>query len=301
MQRSSIQWTNFTSNPLQYRYLDGKIVWACIHASPGCFHCYAEQLALRYIRGKLFNVANMREVTPFVSEKEIHSILTYKPAKGKMCFLGDMTDIFGDWVSFDLIDKIFAAMAVRSDVTFQLLTKRAERMREYCTALNEYGVSRARSEISGINRISNTPWPLPNVWLGVSCEAQQYANERIPLLLLTPSVKRFVSYEPALGPIDLTALRPLPYSTPLIHGLDQVIVGAESGVGARPFDLSWARNIHRQCRAANIAFFFKQQGKRPIDHPDDNPNCDFFLNRKDSHGGDMEEWDAADRVREFPA
>lgn len=95
MQKSPIQWTNFTSNPLKYKYLTGS-VWACIHASIGCLKCYAERLNLRYHGGRLFNVANMKEVTPFVDEKELHSILTYKPASGKMCFLGDMTDIFGD-------------------------------------------------------------------------------------------------------------------------------------------------------------------------------------------------------------
>lgn len=132
MNKSSIEWTDFTSNPLQYQDADGNTVWGCIHASQGCFHCYSEQLAKRYGRGGKFDVATMMGLTPFVSEKEIHSILTYKPASGKMCFLGDMTDIFGEWVPFELIDQIFAAMALRPDITFQVLTKRADRMLEYC-------------------------------------------------------------------------------------------------------------------------------------------------------------------------
>ncbi len=254
MQKTNISWTNFTSNPLKYRYLDGQTVWACVHASPGCQHCYAEALALRYARGKLFNVANMKEVEPFVDDKEIHKILTYKPAAGKMCFLGDMTDIFGEWVPFELIDKIFAAMALRPDVTFQILTKRAERMREYILRLSTSaaGVNRdwpklfdepAREIGEQLGKIRmraicerpdvNSSWPLDNLWLGVSAESQEWADKRIPLMLDTPAAVRFVSYEPALGPVDFTNLQGLRFDSlyGVDHGkrkLDWIIIGGES-------------------------------------------------------------------------
>ena len=111
-------------------------------------------------------------------------MLTYKPASGKRCFVGDMTDIFGEWVPDALLDRLFTVFAERPDVTWQVLTKRANRMRAFFT---DGGRVPAR-------------WPLPNVWLGVSCEDQQRADERIPHLLQTPAAIRFISAEPLLTP-----------------------------------------------------------------------------------------------------
>ena len=202
MQKSPIEWTDFTANPIRYRDPDGNVVHACIHKSGGCLHCYAEVLAGRWGRaGKKFTAENMKRLTPFLDDKELHQMLTHKPASGKRCFVGDMTDIFGEWVPFELLDKLFAVFALRPDVTFQVLTKRPERMREYVGALDtKERIEAASFSLPTAARILN--WPLPNVWLGVSVEDQKTADERIPLLLQTPAAVRFVSYEPALGPVD---------------------------------------------------------------------------------------------------
>lgn len=257
MQRSSIEWTNFTSNPIKYRYLDGTVVWACVHASPGCLHCYSEQIALRYRRGKLFNVANMKEVTPFLDEKELHSILTYKPAAGQMCFLGDMTDIFGEWVPDDVLNRLFSnCLELRTDVTFQILTKRAERMQKYLSW--RWGEGRIVPR---------------NIWLGVSVENQEYADRRIPLLLQTPAAVHFVSYEPALGEINFQKwfwVGPeggIDFSYSPSQLIDWLIIGGESGPGARPLNIRWVRDLVVQCSAAKVPLFVKQFGAVPMEHP----------------------------------
>lgn len=105
----------------------------------------------------------------------------------------------------------------------------------------------------------NFRWPLPNVWLGVSAENQEWADKRIHLLLQTPAAVRFVSYEPALGPIDFRPyLNGRPISSPFPVGLDWIIAGSESGPKRRPADIRWYRSVRDQCQAAGIAFFFKQ-------------------------------------------
>jgi protein gp37 len=344
MNKSSIEWTNYTSNPLQYRNADGNVVWGCIHASPGCSHCYSEALAKRYGRGGKFDTSTMEGLTPFISEKEIHSILTYKPVSRKMCFLGDMTDIFGEWVPFESIDKIFAAMALRPDVTFQILTKRANRMRRYIIGASpdeRDDIQMHMGDLSGEGMdffetghggIPTPKWPLPNVHLGVSVENQQYADERIPLLLQTPAAKRFISYEPALGSVNPERLRPegmtwmdclngRGHAGPGTWGgepkLDWVIVGGESGPGARPFNIQWARDVVKQCKAADVAVFVKQLGSKPYRicescGPEFPSQCRMYgrdghdhsrqlpLYLKDRKGGDMSEWPEYLRVREFP-
>ena len=129
-------------------------------------------------------------------------------------------------------------MANTPQHTYQILTKRPERMRPV--------VSRLRHELPWQG------WPLPNVWCGISCEDHDTADERIPILLDTPAAVRFISAEPLLGPIELA-----PFG-----GLDWVIVGGESGAGARPMDLEWVRSLRDRCTAAGVPFFFKQWGGR---------------------------------------
>src|SRR4051812_14758294 len=119
MQKTNIEWTatprpdgtlepGYSANPLKYRDAAGNVVWGCVKTSPGCAHCYAETLAKRYGRGGPFTAATMRGLTPFLDEKELHRMLTYKPAAGKKCFVGDMTDVFGEWVPDELLDRLFA-------------------------------------------------------------------------------------------------------------------------------------------------------------------------------------------------
>lgn len=345
MNYTNIEWTHFTSNPLRYLDPEGHIIHACIHASEECIHCYSEAIAPRYGRsGRAFTAENMKRLTPFLDEKELHHILTYKPASGKMCFMFDMTDIFGEWVPNALIDRMFAVFALRPDVTFQVLTKRAERMHEYLNAPVRYAsVLQWMRSVRGVVSIQ---WPLPNVWLGVSAGSQKWADIRIPLLLQTPAAKRFVSYEPALGPVDFAHINhrrdigPAEFvcginslSGKWFDGwdaghetkLDWVVVGGESGPGARPFNVQWARDVVRQCKAAEVACFVKQMGSKPQARNDqiadvwqyaDGSDMDTFegpdhpqyqyqgglvtLRLKDRKGGSMDEWPADLRVREYP-
>jgi protein gp37 len=246
------------------------------------------------------------------------------------------------------IDRVCAVMALAPQHTFQILTKRAERMRDYVTGLMSramevpargdrvgipYDIDRIGALLSAaIGRRVDTVWPLPNVWLGVSVENQRFADERIPLLLQTPAAVRFISAEPLLGPVDIAYWltcdacgHPWRFHTaggmcqgtakgiecycvmPREASLDWVIVGGESGQGARPFDLSWARSIVAQCKAAGVPVFVKQLGANAQDadgsmhgrYSAGGIKHDFpkLLNRK---GGDPSEWPEDLRVREFP-
>lgn len=326
MNRTSIEWTDFTSNPLKFRNAAGEVVWGCVHASPGCQHCYAETLAKRYGRGGPFNVPTMAGLTPFLDEAELRRMLTYKPAAGKRCFCGDMTDVFGPWVPDALLDRLFAVFALRHDVTWQVLTKRVDRLRAYFEPLP------FRAEMIGIEaeRISGSDrhteqcgprWtlPHPNVWLGVSVEDQQRADERIPALLQTPAAMRFISAEPLLGPIDLHLewLSPFQETDARLSRtprLDWVIVGGESGSTARPCDLRWIERIVSDCEDAEVAIFVKQVGSVPLDWSKAETTGRFRTNPetgrrelevkqarlRDRKGGDMAEWPFALRVRQFP-
>lgn len=327
MQRSPIEWTDFTSNPLQYRNAAGESVWACIHKSDGCRFCYSEALAKRYGRGKPFTAKEMKGLTPFLSEKELRHMLTYKPAKGGRCFVGDMTDLFGEWVPFELLDQLFAVFALRQDVTWQLLTKRPERMLDYMRNIENAANAKGRfyQVADSRNLIPFPAWPFPNVWLGVSVEDQKTADARIPLLLLTPAAVRFVSYEPALGPMDferidlgascsLNALSGCASSYHAIGGqiksrtpgwkhLDWIIVGGESGPGARPFNLQWARDVVQQCKAVHVPVFVKQLGADPYFEKEVGTakgGCPELLTLNDRKGGDMEEWPSDLCCRQFP-
>lgn len=278
MQLSKIEWTHFTSNPLKYRDATGKIVWGCVHKSGGCKRCYAEALARRYGRGKAFTAAHMAALTPFVDEKELRHIRRFKKASGKRCFLGDMTDVFGEWVPDGIRDQIWNAMAYRNDVTFQVLTKRPEVALKYLS--DSWGI--------------DVP---ENIWLGVSAEDQKTADERIPLLLRTPVKVRFVSYEPALGPVDFSAyLNGRPISSPYPVGLDWIIVGGESGPDSRSMNIDWARTTVRACKQACVPVFVKQLGAKPVfEHMTIER-----LQLKSRKGADVTEWPIDLRVRQFP-
>jgi protein gp37 len=236
MQKTDIGWTDYSSNPLKYRdNTTGKVVWGCVKTSPGCNGCYAEASARRWDRGGPFTAAAMRNLTPFLDEKELRSMLTYKPASGKRCFCADMTDAFGEWVPDEMLDRLFAVFALRKDVVWQVLTKRAERMQRFVSERDgvmnlhwlvgpgisthneveewcrKNGVSREERErrrsiasyYHGDGQLARPPWPLPNVHLGVSVEDQAHADERVPALLQTPAAVRFLSVEPMLAEVSI--------------------------------------------------------------------------------------------------
>lgn len=356
MNTTKIEWTDFSANPLKYRNRAGKTVWACVKVSPGCAHCYACEIGHRYQRGGDFTAAEMADLDPFLDDKELRKMLTAKvvdglPTAGAKCFPFDMTDLFGDWVPQELIDRCFAVFALRQDMTFQVLTKRAERLKAYMDhpdrearwmnatawALEHFKLLDTRPEILA----RREPWlPLPNVWLGVSVENQKYADERIALLLQTPAAVRFVSYEPALGPIDLESVQwpekgahrvdvlragywnreGYKFGAPSAelgaprggftnHGdmerLDWVIVGGESGPGARPFAEDWARATVTTCQQAGVAVFVKQMGSQLYTQYNTDSKGVFIggctdLSGRKTKGNDMAEWPADLRVRQFP-
>lgn len=306
---TGIQWTDATWNP----------VTGCSKVSPGCAHCYAEVVAKRFWPLQYLGHPSLRrQVGPrrfdqvWTHEDRLDQPLRWK--KPRRIFVNSMSDLFHEDVPDAFIDRVFAVMALAPQHTFQILTKRAERMRDYMTKENYSRlahVAKAAHVMVGGNRVGL--WPLPNVWLGVSVENQRLADERIPLLLQTPAAVRFISAEPLLGAVDVEPF--LQYEPFHEHykmtlgasewrGLDWVIVGGESGAEARPFAEEWARSIVNQCRAASVPVFVKQLGS--------NPHSLYVTNNegvyiggvggrlRDSHGGDPSEWPMDLRVREFP-
>jgi protein gp37 len=281
--------------------------------SPGCAHCYAETFAERFrgVKGHPYEQGFDLRLVP----EKLAEPLSWK--KPRRVFVNSMSDLFQEGVPDEYVDRVFAVMALRQQHTFQILTKRADRMRDYLTApmrmervilkFGEFVVPGGmKSIVKGsncVNGLARGGWPLPNVWLGVSVENQHFADERIPLLLRTPAAIRFISAEPLLGPVDLHRcwLDYDSYECPACGdiecncgALDWVIVGGESGHGARPFDIAWARSIVAQCGAAGVACFVKQLGAKAYG-PDIHSA---ILN--DRKGGDITEWPVDLQVREYP-
>lgn len=294
---SKIEWTDATWNPIV----------GCSIATPGCTNCYAMRQAHR-IEAMMYELVHQGKAgaphylgtTKVVNGKPVWTgrlamaddaalLAPLKRRKPTTYFVNSMGDLFHEDVPDAWIDRVFAVMALAPQHTFQVLTKRAARMRKYFEFVNTHNVlAGAAQELP-----SETRWPLPNVWLGVSAEDQRRADERIPHLLVTPAAVRFISAEPLLGPINLTkvagtaclahdgaccgdrpwldALRGIqgcsragaygyPERGQMPRGLDWIIVGGESGPGARPMHPDWARSLRDQCSAADVPFFFKQWG-----------------------------------------
>ena len=280
MQKTTIQWTDYSLNALKYRDASRKSVWGCVKVSEGCKNCYSETSAKRWKRGGPFSLAQMKTLTPYFNETEAANVLRSKEIAGKRIFVSDMSDLFGEWVPDEIIDKHFSLFALRPDVTFQLLTKRPERMAAYLTSFYPEG-GRLEAMLGSMQVSGESPFDhatdddvkrlseidvLPNVWLGCSCENQAAADERIPHLLRCPAVVRFLSVEPMIGPVTLPEefLQRLHISDDGPKGTRWVIIGGESGPKARPFDLAWARSIRDQCKAAGVPFFMKQDaGPKP--------------------------------------
>ena len=403
MSKTTIQWTDETLNPAR----------GCEAVSPGCLNCYAARTATRFSGdGQPFEgLASMKaqpndrhgrsrpplavwsgKVT--LVPAALREALSWSPKKPKRVFVGSVTDMFHKDVPFEYLAALFAVMAATPWVTYQLVTKRPERMREFFEWLEAKhrvngGGSRIYTLIDRSRRHGavgapltkreeqrlvdamlvdrdRCVWPLPNVWLLTSTENQQTFDERVRHLLACPAVVHGVSAEPLLGPIDMGLDRwvrlpravhsdripgvPLPSLTaePGVykaeinrlgalsirvragdHGvlgikpaeferlhLRWVIVGGESGPGARPFKLPWARDIHRQVQRAwklgiQSRLFLKQLGACAEDEQNglagaavkvDPDFAELVTKRlKDSHGGDESEWPAdLQGLRAFP-
>jgi protein gp37 len=255
--RSKIEWTDATWNPIR----------GCSRVSEGCRNCYAERIATRFSGpGQPYEALARRSPqgaggwtgeVRFIPELLDQPLHWKRPRK---IFVNSMSDLFHEKVDVGWIDQIVAAMMVTPHHTFQVLTKRPERMRNYLCNVGARQIEPHMQRLrAGIGRLD---WPWRNIWWGVSVEDQKTADDRIPLLLQTPAAVRWVSYEPALGPVDFWPfLIGLSRVAPSDTHLDWLVAGGESGPGARPSHPDWFRAVRDQCAAANMPFFFKQWGE----------------------------------------
>lgn len=291
-----ITWTEQTWNPIR----------GCTRVSQGCVNCYAERVAARFsgpgqpYEGLAKMTAGGPRWTGNVELVEDHLLDPLRWKRPRLVFVNSMSDLFHESLPDEAIDRIFAVMALTPQHQFQVLTKRPARMLAWFSRrLNHIGIAalcfvggaatRLRDNqlpyLDGERLTDKCPWldpsgpelawPLHNVWLGVSVEDQATADERIPVLLQTPAAVRFVSAEPLLGPVTLNRWLLSEHGRRALGarpGISWVIVGGESGAGARPMHPDWARSLRDQCRATGVAFFMKQlDGKRKslADFPED--------------------------------
>lgn len=212
-----------TNSSIEWTEATWNPVTGCNKISPGCKHCYAERMAQRLQAMGQPNYRNGFKLT--LQEQALDIPLRWK--KSRMIFVNSMSDLFHDDVPVEFIQRVFRIMNQAHWHQFQVLTKRGNRLFELQSLFN---------------------WT-KNIWMGVSVESEEYV-ERINDLRGTNAAIKFLSLEPLLGPLPHLNLR----------GIDWVIVGGESGPGARPIDPQWVRDIRNQCTVANTSFFFKQWG-----------------------------------------
>jgi protein gp37 len=296
---SKIEWTDATWNPLR----------GCSRVSEGCRHCYAERVAARFSGpGMPYEGLIHQSTMGWNGQVRLLPELLRQPwdwVKPRRIFVNSMSDLFHEQVPFEFIAAVFWIMSVTTRHTYQVLTKRPERMVAFFDWLKTYdpdgireewdelfgewldtAIGEASETIPEIKALEWKPatgrrggydncgplWPYENVWLGVSVEDQKAADERIPLLLECPAAVHWLSCEPLLGPIDLERPRPGPdlpqdAGTSICQpwliqsGIDWVVVGGESGPGARPMHPDWARSLRDQCASASVPLFFKQWGE----------------------------------------
>lgn len=342
MTKTSIEWTDCTWN----------CVRGCARVSKGCEHCYAEGVARRFagpgqpyeglvrLDAKGKPKAQWNGEVRFVPEKLAEPLSWRKPRR---VFVNSMSDLFHEGLAFEQIAAVFGVMAAAPRHTFQVLTKRPERAREFFAWAKRYGdgydlvrtidsselLACAWEACSGDAwgddveppdlldaipgpEVFGRTWPLPNVWLGVSVEDQRTADERIPALRTLPAAVRWVSYEPAVGSVV--------WREEWMHGrfatpgspnptIDWIVVGGESGPGARPCALEWLSSTVAQCRAAGVPVFVKQLGAcvdSILDDPEEqralglSSRWAWGAGLRDPKGGDPSEWPEDLRVREWP-
>lgn len=250
---TTIEWTQMTWNPVR----------GCTRISEGCRHCYAETMAARFSGAGMAyeGLARMTESGPrWTNEVRLVQEAVDTPVRWRQprrVFVNSMSDLFHEDVPLEFIQRVFETMNRCPQHQFQVLTKRAERLAEVGSSL---------------------PWS-ENIWMGVSVESEEHCCRAERLREISAHV-RFVSVEPLLGPIP-----DLP-----LDGIHWVIVGGESGHGARPMDPGWVGEIRRQCQTAGVPFFFKQAGAVLAARW----GC------RSRKGSEMAEWPAEFRAREFP-
>lgn len=286
---SKIEWTETVWNPTT----------GCDRVSAGCDNCYALTMAKR-LKG-MGSAKYQRDGDPKTSGPgfgvSIHPDTIDAPfhwRKPRKVFVNSMSDLFHDAVTDGFIGDVWNTMALTPQHTYQILTKRPARARSLLNRWATEGWMWRRSDMMWCGPLNG---PLPNVWIGTSVEDQKRADLRIPALLDTPAAVRFLSCEPLLGPVDLqpwttvyptTVLDGNGYGgstvTSTIPGLNWVIVGGESGPGARRMELDWARGLVEQCMHTEVAVFVKQLGSA----------------HGPGKGGPIETWPAELQVREYP-
>ncbi len=288
---SKIEWTDETWNPIV----------GCSKVSPGCKNCYAIRDAHRMAGNPNLKISSVYEgltarngeaaanwtgQVKFIEQRLSLPLYWSSP---RMVFVNSMSDLFHEDVQFAVIEKIFEVMMHAGLHTFQVLTKRPRRMYDFWQWCKDNHLYLADH------------WPLPNVWLGVSVENQEYANERIPWLLKIPAAIKFLSCEPLLERVDIsiflaTGWTELPYD----DIVNWMIVGGESGPNARSSDIDWFDTVIRQCQAAEIPVFMKQLGNHPQYLSVENGELIYRQWPVTGKGGDPEEWPEFLRIRQFP-
>lgn len=330
---TGIQWTNETWNPLA----------GCSKKSAGCQNCYAIPMAARLgamaialeddgkNSGRLAHYKGLTKKTNgrtewtgqvnFIPEALQIPIGWKKPRK---IFVNSMSDLFHESVPFDVVDQIFAVMALTPHHVYQILTKRPDRMLEYMATEHRLGSvllsGRGNDNIPGGMYSLSANWPLPNVWLGTTVENQKAADDRIPLLLQTPAALRFLSCEPLLEAIDFMDASIVFIESLIGQGLwdserygswedfsvlselGWVICGGESGHGARDCDIDWLHSIVAQCKDEKTPVFVKQLGAKPYQSGGVlGGRCSLnSVEISDRKGAIVSEWPEYLQIQEFP-
>lgn len=301
--RTEIGWADYSSNPLKAR-ANGKQGWSCAMVSAECARCYAATLNNRFGTQLPFNAKGVKESEHYLDEKELRHILTFRP-KGPfkngrtrpIVFPFDMTDVFGDWVKFEMIDKFFAAFALRPDVDFMVLTKRPERMARYFRERSWGDVISNLRAIHGSLRVNETggvvgkfvsAYACDDYWAGTRPgNSGVYFGElsrtgpvpaKMPQAWPLPNVWLGVSVGVKSSLHRIDTLREIPAALrfvsfePLLEDLGEVnlegiglgITGGESGPKSREHDVQWSWSIGYQLQAANLCWFHKQHGSNVV-------------------------------------
>ena len=341
--RDDRRWNVSDGSKIEWCTSTWTIAVGCTRVDARCEHCYAIPFVHRKLHASHEGLTKLRgkdAARPGVDWNGIVRTLPERLAdplrwkKPRRIFVGSMTDLFHPAIPFEYIAAVFGVMAACPHHTFLVLTKRPERAREFfawVTTADQlalmHGLDDGRGTwwtaramehaVSLAWRIPRGPWPLPNVHIGVSVSDQTTADGAIPVLLELPAAVRWVSYEPALGPVVFDCERGWLCCGMDDRGgphIDTIVVGGESGPSARPFHIEWARDVISQCRDTNCKVYVKQMGSQTIcmecngTGRGDGPGgycwgCGGATNAvqrlSDRKGGDMSEWPSDLRIREW--
>lgn len=275
---TGIEWTEATWNPMA----------GCTPVSPGCKNCYAMKMAHRlegmgqpkYAGTTRKTKSGVVQWSGRINFDSNDIVAPSRWRKPRRVFVNSMSDLFHEETPLPFLGRVFVEMAANPHHQFQILTKRPINARDW---LRELGRDFAL-------------WPLPNVWIGVSVEDQQRAEERIPILLELPAAVRWISFEPLLGPVDIFK------AAAGFLGLHWAVIGGESGPGARACNVGWIRKLRDDLRKAATPVFVKQLGRHPIQQwttrggwTETDP-----IRLRHRKGGNPDEWPEDLRIREFP-